>query len=50
MTGYTVHTGSNVKFTEGWDRVFGGSKKPSRTQPEKATKPKPKSAESRKKA
>ena len=22
MTGYTVHTGSNKKFTEGWDRVF----------------------------
>lgn len=22
MTGYTVHTGSNKKFTSGWDRVF----------------------------
>lgn len=22
MTGYTVHTGSNTKFREGWDRVF----------------------------
>lgn len=22
MTGYTVHTGSNNKFREGWDRVF----------------------------
>ena len=22
MTGYTVHTGSNEKFTEGWDQIF----------------------------
>ncbi len=22
MTGYTVHTGSNLKFTSGWDRIF----------------------------
>lgn len=22
MTGYTVHTGSNDKFRDGWDRVF----------------------------
>lgn len=22
MTGYTVHTGSNMKFTAGWDHVF----------------------------
>jgi hypothetical protein len=22
MTGYTVHTGSSKKFSEGWDRVF----------------------------
>ncbi len=28
MTGYTVHTGSSEKFTEGWDQVFGGAKKP----------------------
>ena len=27
MTGYTVHTGSNEKFTAGFDRVFGGPKK-----------------------
>ncbi len=27
MTGYTVHTGSNDKFREGWDNVFGGTKK-----------------------
>lgn len=22
MTGYTVHTGTSVKFTAGWDRIF----------------------------
>ena len=22
MTGYTVHTGSNEKFREGWDKIF----------------------------
>ena len=22
MTGYTVHTGSNERYSEGWDRVF----------------------------
>jgi len=27
MTGYTVHTGSNEKFTEGWDKIFGGTSK-----------------------
>lgn len=31
MTGYTVHTGSNEKFTAGWDAIFTktGAKKPS---------------------
>lgn len=24
MTGYTVHTGSTEKFSEGWDNIFGG--------------------------
>ena len=24
MTGYTVHTGSTVKFSGGWDRIFTG--------------------------
>jgi hypothetical protein len=31
MTGYTVHTGSNEKFSGGWDKIFGGkpgAKKP----------------------
>ena len=22
MTGYTVHTGSTKRFSEGWDRIF----------------------------
>jgi len=22
MTGYTVHTGSNDKFRDGWDKIF----------------------------
>ena len=25
MTGYTVHTGSNRKFTTGWDQIFQGT-------------------------
>lgn len=28
MTGYTVHTGSSERFTEGWDQIFGRGKKP----------------------
>lgn len=27
MTGYTVHTGTSKKFTEGWDTIF-DKKKP----------------------
>lgn len=34
MTGYTVHSGSNDKFAEGWDRIFGAAGKPT----EKASK------------
>lgn len=26
MTGYTVHTGTTVKFAGGWDRIFTGKK------------------------
>ena len=22
MTGYTVHSGTTIKFSEGWDRIF----------------------------
>jgi hypothetical protein len=25
MTGYTVHTGSTVKYSTGWDNIFGGA-------------------------
>lgn len=26
MTGYTVHTGSNDKFRDGWDNIFKAKK------------------------
>lgn len=26
MTGYTVHTGTSLRFSEGWDRIFQGPK------------------------
>jgi hypothetical protein len=31
MTGYTVHTGSSIKFSDGWDNIFakGAKKNPS---------------------
>ncbi len=29
MTGYTVHTGTSKKFTEGWDNIF-DTKKPAK--------------------
>lgn len=40
MTGYTVHTGSNAKFTTGWDHVFQGvgSTKKSASSSKAATK------------
>jgi hypothetical protein len=28
MTGYTVHTGSNKKFSTNWDHIFGAQPKP----------------------
>jgi hypothetical protein len=27
MTGYTVHTGSSLKFSDGWDKIFAKSAK-----------------------
>jgi hypothetical protein len=28
MTGYTVHTGTSIKFSDGWDKIFAkGAKK-----------------------
>lgn len=28
MTGYTVHSGTTVKFSESWDRIFTASETP----------------------
>ncbi|HET6424415.1 MAG TPA: hypothetical protein VFG20_12070 [Planctomycetaceae bacterium] len=48
MTGYTVHTGSNVKFSGGWDRIFSGQKatgkKSGKTEATAKKADKPKSA------
>lgn len=43
MTGYTVHTGSSEKFTEGWDNIFSqsGTKKKSASARKKTAKKKP---------
>ncbi|MBS0203277.1 MAG: hypothetical protein JSS49_10290 [Planctomycetes bacterium] len=30
MTGYTVHTGSNEKFSAGWDQIFSGQAQPAK--------------------
>ena len=49
MTGYTVHTGSTVKFSGGWDRVFSG-KKPGKTAAKPAKKPGKKSAAAKRKS
>jgi len=32
MTGYTVHTGSNDKFRDGWDRVFSAKPRPGKKE------------------
>lgn len=32
MTGYTVHTGSNEKFSAGWDNIFAKPGKSSTSQ------------------
>lgn len=42
MTGYTVHTGSNDKFSAGWDNIF--------QKPKAAAKPKAAPAKAAKKA
>jgi hypothetical protein len=55
MTGYTVHTGSTVKFSEGWDNIFrgaarkettGGKKKSAKSPAKKATSAKKKARRS----
>lgn len=35
MTGYTVHTGSSLKFSQGWDQIF-QRKKSAAAAPDKA--------------
>ena len=51
MTGYTVHTGSNDNFREGWDQIFSGDKKKktSKTRAKKTASPKKKAGRSAKK-
>ena len=45
MTGYTVHTGSSEKFTQGWDQIFQGQKKSTAKAEDKpAAKKAPKSS------
>jgi hypothetical protein len=40
MTGYTVHTGTTVKFSEGWDKIFNkGAKKKTAAPKPTAKKP-----------
>jgi hypothetical protein len=50
MTGYTVHTGSSVKFSTGWDNIFSGpphkTKATAKKKPAKK-KPAPKKKKSR---
>jgi hypothetical protein len=49
MTGYTVHTGSTEKFSEGWDRIFGGTKRKSPKKPSATEQRTAKAPKSRKK-
>jgi hypothetical protein len=37
MTGYTVHTGSSLKFSDNWDKIFAKRKKKT-ARPETAKK------------
>ncbi len=41
MTGYTVHTGSSEKFSQGWDQIFGksGRKRQDAAKSQPATAP-----------
>ncbi|TWT51543.1 hypothetical protein KOR42_35910 [Thalassoglobus neptunius] len=47
MTGYTVHTGANDKFRDGWDNIFSKPKSKTASKKKAATKNK---AASKKKA
>jgi hypothetical protein len=54
MTGYTVHTGSTVKYSAGWDNIFGAKTRKSGAdgtkKPAKARKRKGRAAGTRKKS
>lgn len=53
MTGYTVHTGSNENFSQGWDEIFGkgaGAKKKSAVKPADKSAKKAAAAKASKKA
>ena len=39
MTGYTVHTGTSLKFSEGWDRIFAGGASSNATPASSKKKP-----------
>lgn len=39
MTGYTVHTGTSEKFSNGWDRIFGAPEKAGKKSVGKKAKP-----------
>ena len=48
MTGYTVHTGSSEKFSQGWDQIFQGQKKPApKTEAKPAAKKTPKNSKTK---
>jgi hypothetical protein len=38
MTGYTVHTGSSIKFSDGWDKIFTKSTTKKSAAPKSAAK------------
>ena len=44
MTGYTVHTGTSKKFTEGWDNIFDSKKSAGKKAGSKKKSAKKKSA------
>jgi hypothetical protein len=49
MTGYTVHTGTSIKFSDGWDKVFAkGAKKKSPAAKASAKKTRAKSTAKKK--
>jgi hypothetical protein len=46
MTGYTVHSGTTIKFSESWDRIF-QERAATSTKTRKSAKKKPASATSK---